>query len=118
MQSLAAATARGAGKFLTSSVVEVNGGAGFSVTQEATWCAAKGYDAPNRSFVDASAATQLDVFYGTSSPTVWTTSAKPAGGTCPATGGTAIPSSTIYDRRSATVPFQTLNAELVGHSSG
>ena len=77
----------------------------------------RGYDAPNRSFVDASAATQLDVFYGTSSPTVWTTSAKPAGGTCPATGGTAIPSSTIYVRVSATVIFRSLIAALVGHSS-
>jgi len=117
MQNLADAAALGAGKYLATAVIEVNGGPAFTVTQEETWCAAKSYDAPNRSFVDASAPTQLDVFYGTTSPTVWTTSAQPAGGTCPTTGGTAIPSSTIYVRVRATVTFRSLIAAVVGHSS-
>src|SRR5207253_11343737 len=44
MQTIADAAALGAGKFLASAVITVNGSPAFTVTQEKTWCAAKKYD--------------------------------------------------------------------------
>lgn len=117
MQNLADAATLGAGKFVATSVIEVNNAPVFTVTQEETWCAAKAYDAPNRSFTDPNANTVLDVFYGSSSPTVWTTSAKPVGDVCPTTGGTAIPATTLYVRVVASLTFRSLVASMFGHSS-
>ena len=117
MQNASDAAALGAGKYLATAVIEINGGPAFSVTQEEAWCVAKSYQNANRSFVDANATLQLDLFYGTSSPIVWTTSAKPAGEVCPTTGGTPIPSTTIYLRVVAAVTFSSLIASIVAHSS-
>src|SRR5881296_1426813 len=94
MQSLADASAMGAGKRLATAVTKVNGAIQFSVTQEQTWCAADQYANPldlKRSFAPSTTTNQLALFYGDgSSPTVWTTGAT----TC--TGSTEVPPSTIY----------------------
>jgi len=117
MQNAADAAALGAGKYLATSVVEINGAPAFAVTQQETWCAALSYEAANRSFAAAGATTNLDVIYGTNTPIVWTTSAKPAGLTCPTTGGTAIPSGTVYVRVVMNSTFSSFVASIVGHSS-
>lgn len=118
MQNISDAAVLGAGKYLATGVIMVNSQPAFAVTQQETWCAAKAYDLPNRSFAAPNAPTQLDIFYGDSaSPTNWTTGAKPAGETCPATGGTLVPASTIYVRVVAATTFRSLAGSVVGHSS-
>lgn len=117
MQNLADAAVLGAGKYLATSLIEVNNAPVFTVTQEEAWCAAKAYDGPNRSFADPNASTVLDVSYGSGSPTVWTTSAQPAGQICPTTGGTDIPATTVYVRVVASLTFRSLVASIVGHNS-
>ena len=116
MQNLADASALGAGKFLAAAVIRVNGAPAFSVTQEQTWCAAKGYDTPNRSFAPPNSPTQLDLYYS-SNGTTWTISNEPAGQTCPANGGTDVPATTIYVRAVAKISFSSLIASVVGHSA-
>jgi Flp pilus assembly protein TadG len=116
MQNLADASALGVGKYLATSVIELNGAPAFAVTQEEAWCAAKSYDTPNRSFAPAGTATQLDVFYSADG-TTWTTSQRPTGDVCPTSGGTAIPAGTIYVRVVGTVTFSSLVASFIGHSA-
>src|SRR5438128_10984707 len=95
-QTIADAAALGAGKFLASAVITVNGRPAFTVTQEKTWCAAKKYDsraagAPaNHSFPTPTSTAVLDVFHchgTTRHPATYhpirTTTAKPANENCP-----------------------------------
>src|SRR5437667_12668638 len=48
-QTIADAAALGAGKFLASAVITVNGRPAFTVKQEKTWCAEKKYDSGDTS---------------------------------------------------------------------
>ncbi|MEK6227452.1 MAG: pilus assembly protein TadG-related protein [Chloroflexota bacterium] len=115
IQNLADTAALGAGKYLASSVIKVNGSVAFSVSQEQTWCTASGYINPvsqKSSFAPRSTSNQFNLYYGDGgSPTVWTTSAN----TC--TANTDVPPTTIYVRVVASVTFSSLVAAIVGHTS-
>jgi len=118
MQNISDAAVLGAGKYLATGVIMVNGAPAFAVTQEETWCAAKAYDVPNRSFATG-APMVLDIFYGDSaSPTNWSAGAKPAGEVCPTGGaGAIVPASTIYVRVTASTTFRSLASSVVGHTA-
>ena len=131
MQTIADAAALGAGKFLASAVITVNGSPAFTVTQEKTWCAAKKYDsgdagAPgNHSFPTPNSSAVLDVFYwnGTTRDPVtydpiWTTSAKPANENCAQiTTNTDVPRDTIFVRVATAITFGSLFASIATHAN-
>lgn len=116
MQNAADAAALGAGRFLATSVIEVNGDTAFTVHQEDVWCRAERYVAANPSFRPIGGTVEFTLAFGSdATPPIWTPAAVPGPGACPMSAeGASVPADTTYLRVEASVTYRTLIASVIG----
>lgn len=113
MQTSSDAAALGVGRYLATSVIEVEGSPAFTVTQESAWCVADRLVRANDAFRPTGASPELTLQFGTDSdPIVWTDATAPVG--CPADGLLPVPANTMYVRAHVEMTYRSLVAGVIG----
>lgn len=115
MQTSADAAALAVGRYLATSVVQIEGGGtAFTVSMEQAWCAGERFIESNDPLRPYGSTVRLSLQFGNdASPADWTDAVEPAAD-CPAGGATPVPGDTIYVRATADITYHSLVSGILG----
>lgn len=112
MQTSADAAALAVGRYLATSVLEINGEIAFIVSQADACEVAREYVEANRPFAPSAGDYGFTLQFGSGDPIAWTP-ISPTGG-CASAPATAVPAATRYVRVTSTVTYPSLVSGVLG----